>query len=147
MNVKEWFRYRWPTVFKGDPKALFSIATSPRCRVRHYYFLWNALCTLDPYFIMLSVKQGNIKYHFLVFSITRPGIESRSPAPLTNTLPTMPLGRFRYIFIHLKERETKNGYRHLMRCNGSQAKQINHYLLVSLVSHYIGLVPQLSNAS
>ena len=38
---------------------------------------------------MLSVKQGDIKYHFLkVFGMTRPGIETQSPGPLVNTLPT-----------------------------------------------------------
>ena len=37
---------------------------------------------------MLSVKQGGIKYQFLVFGITRPGIEPRYPEPLTNTLPS-----------------------------------------------------------
>ena len=34
---------------------------------------------------MLSVKQGSIKYHFfLVFGLTRPGIEPRSHEPLVN---------------------------------------------------------------
>ena len=32
--------------------------------------------TLDPYIIMLSIKQGGIKYHFWVFGMTRPGIEN-----------------------------------------------------------------------
>ena len=41
---------------------------------------------------MLSVKQGGIKYHFLVFGMTRPGIESRSPRQLTNNLTIMPIG-------------------------------------------------------
>ena len=41
------------TIVKGDLKAPFSIATTPRC------------FTLDPYLIMLSVKQGSIKYLFL----------------------------------------------------------------------------------
>ena len=53
------------TVVEGDPKAPFSIATTPRCRegatplsgLRHF--------TLDTYLIMLNVKQGGIKYHFL----------------------------------------------------------------------------------
>ena len=31
--------------------------------------------TLEPYLIMLSVKQGGIKYHFWVFGMTRSGIE------------------------------------------------------------------------
>ena len=33
---------------------------------------------------MLSIKQGDIKYHFLVFGMIRPGIEPRSPGPLAN---------------------------------------------------------------
>ena len=35
---------------------------------------------------MLSVKQGSIKYHFLVFGMIRPGIELQSPRLLANTL-------------------------------------------------------------
>ena len=43
--------------------------------------------SLDPYLIMLSVKQGGIKYHFFcVFGMTRPGTEPWSPGPLVNTL-------------------------------------------------------------
>ena len=49
------------TVVKGDPKAPFLIATTPKCRGGHYSFPF----TLDPYLIMLSVKQGDIEYHFL----------------------------------------------------------------------------------
>ena len=45
--------------------------------------------TLDPYLIMLSAKQAGIKYRFLSFGITRPGIESRSPVPLASTLTIM----------------------------------------------------------
>ena len=40
---------------------------------------------LDTYLIMLRVKQDGIKYHFLVFGITRPGIELRSPGPLVGS--------------------------------------------------------------
>ena len=46
-------------------KALISIATTLKCRGGHYSFFWIALLDLDPYLIMLSVKQGGIKYHFL----------------------------------------------------------------------------------
>ena len=53
------------TVVENDPKALVLIITTPRCKVRHYAFLWIAPLTLDPYLIMLNVKQGGIKYHFL----------------------------------------------------------------------------------
>ena len=41
---------------------------------------------------MLSVKQGGIKYHFLIFGMTRPGIEPRSPGPLAKTLPIRQCG-------------------------------------------------------
>ena len=48
------------TAVKGDPKAPFSIGiregTTPFLGLLHF--------TLDPYFIMLSVKQGHTKYHF-----------------------------------------------------------------------------------
>ena len=57
--------YNLVTVVKGDPKAPFSLAATPRCRKRHYSFPWSAPLTLDPYLIMLSVKQGGISYHFL----------------------------------------------------------------------------------
>ena len=52
------------TVVEGDPKASFSIATTPRCRGERYSFLWIATLYFDPYLIMLSVKQGSTKYHF-----------------------------------------------------------------------------------
>ena len=34
------------------------------------------------YLILLSVKEGGIKYHFKVFGMTQPGIEPRSPGPI-----------------------------------------------------------------
>ena len=40
---------------------------------------------------MLRVKQGGIKYHFLVFGMARLWIEPRSPGPLANTLTIMPI--------------------------------------------------------
>ena len=77
------------TVVEGDLKAPFLIATvigegaTPFPGLLHF--------TLDPCLIMLSVKQGGIKYHFWVFSMTRSGIEPRSPGPLANTLTIMPM--------------------------------------------------------
>ena len=50
------------TVVESDPKAPFSIATTPRCRGGRYSFSW--IAPLYPYLILLSVKQGGIKYHF-----------------------------------------------------------------------------------
>ena len=47
------------TLVEGDPKAPFSIATTPRYREGRY--------SIDPQLIMLSAKQGGIKNHFLSF--------------------------------------------------------------------------------
>ena len=76
----------WPTIVEGDPKAPFSVATTVRCWKGHYSSPWIAPFTFDPYLIVLSVKQGGIKYHFWVFGMTRLGIEPRSHWPLVNTL-------------------------------------------------------------
>ena len=48
------------TIVEGIPRAPFSIARGGR-----YSFPGLLYFTLDPYLIMLSVKQGGIKYHFL----------------------------------------------------------------------------------
>ena len=40
---------------------------------------------------MLSVKQEDIKHHFLSLWYDSTGIESRFPGPLANTLPTRPI--------------------------------------------------------
>ena len=52
------------TIVEGELKISFSIATTPMYRRGCYSFLWNVPLTCDPYFIMLSVKQRSIKYHF-----------------------------------------------------------------------------------
>ena len=57
------------TLVEGDPKAPFSLVT---------------------YLILLSVKQGGVKYHFK--SLLK-SLEPRSPGPLANTLPTRPMSR------------------------------------------------------
>ena len=44
------------TLFEGYPRAPYSITSTPSARLLHF--------TLDPYLIMLSVKQRGIKYHF-----------------------------------------------------------------------------------
>ena len=53
------------TIVEGNPKVTFSIATTLRCRGGRYSFPGWLHFTLDLYLIMLSVKQGGIKYHFL----------------------------------------------------------------------------------
>ena len=61
-NQVQW-ENSWPIIVEGDPKAPFSIATTQRRRFNS--FPWIASITLDPYLIMLSVKQEGIKNHFL----------------------------------------------------------------------------------
>ena len=57
---------------EGDQKAPFSLATTPRCKGGCYSFRW--IAPLYPWYdlILLSVKQGGIKYisiyHFLILS-------------------------------------------------------------------------------
>ena len=55
----------WLTVVKGNPKGPFSIATTQRCSGGRSSFLWIFPLSVNPYLIMLSVKQGSVKYHFL----------------------------------------------------------------------------------
>ena len=96
----------WPIIFEGDPKVPISIAILPRCRGESYSFPCIAPLTLDLYFILLSFKQGGIKYHFWVFGMTRPRIEPWFPRPWTNTLRTIPLSHYIYIYIYIyRERE------------------------------------------
>ena len=78
------FIYSWQTVTESNLKVLFSIATTPRCMEERYSFPW-----VDPYIIMLGVKQGGIKYRFLSFWCDSTWIEPRFPEPLANTLTTM----------------------------------------------------------
>ena len=63
--TKHIVKVKLATLIEGDPKAPFSIATTPRCRRGCYSFPGLLHFTLDPYLIVLSVKQGVIKYHFL----------------------------------------------------------------------------------
>ena len=79
------------TLVEVGQKAPFSIDTTPRWREERYFFPWLLHFTLDPHLIMLSVQQGNIKYHFWVFGMTWPCIEPRFPGPLANTLTSMPV--------------------------------------------------------
>ena len=53
------------TIVEGNPKVPFSIATTPRCRGGRNSFPGWLYFTLDPHLIMLIVKQGGSKYHFL----------------------------------------------------------------------------------
>ena len=55
----------WPIVIKGYTNIPFLIATTPKCRGGYNSSSCIAPLTLDPYQIMLSLKQGGIKNHFL----------------------------------------------------------------------------------
>ena len=65
MNWRIYVKVKLATIVEGNPKAPFSIATTPMCRGGRYSFPGLLYFTLDPYLIMLSAKQGSIKYHFL----------------------------------------------------------------------------------
>ena len=60
----------------------------------HYPFLRLLRFTLDTYLIMLRVKQGGTKYHFLSRWCDSTWDWTWSPGPLANTLPTRPVSRF-----------------------------------------------------
>ena len=76
---------------EDDPKAPFPIATTPSCRGRYYSF------TLDSYLIMLRVKQGDIKFHFVRFWYDSTWFHR----PLANTLLTRSIVRYIYIYIYI----------------------------------------------
>ena len=61
--------YRLVTRSREWPKGSFTKATIPRCRGGCNSFPCIARLILDPYIIMLSVKQRGVKCHFWVFSI------------------------------------------------------------------------------
>ena len=70
---------------RTEPNQGVGEGVTPFFRLIHF--------TLDPYLIMLSVKQGAINY-FWIFGMTRPRIELRSPGPLANTLLIRPMVQY-----------------------------------------------------
>ena len=78
------------TLVKGDLKAPFLIATTPKCRERHYSFPWIAL--LYPWNVSYNavLSKDASSTIFLVFGMTWAEIELRSSRPLagfSNFLP------------------------------------------------------------
>ena len=65
-------------IVEGDPKAPFSVATTPKCRVGRYSFHWIAPLTPNTLLTMLSVKQEASSTIFWVFGMSQPGIDPRS---------------------------------------------------------------------
>ena len=98
------------TVVKSDPKAPFSIATTPQCRGGGYFFLW--IAPLYPWSVLYNavLSKESSSTIFWVFGMTQPGIEPRSPGPLANTLTTMPMSGIKnmniyiYIYIYMMEK-------------------------------------------
>ena len=76
----------WLIVVGGDQTVPFSIVTLLKSRGEHNFFTSNYTLALDRYLIMLSVKQGGIKYHFGFFGITQLRIKLRFPGLRANTL-------------------------------------------------------------
>ena len=95
------YKVKLVTLIEGDRKAPFLVAPTHRCWGGRYSIPWIASLTLDPYLIMLGVKQSGIKYHFWVFGMTQRGIEPRIPRLLVN-------GKYIYIYIE-RERERARG--------------------------------------
>ena len=81
--------YKLATAVEDNPKVPFTIVTTPKGGPFPFSELLQF--TLDSYLIILSVKQGGIKYHFLSLCMTRPGIEPQSPDHLPKPDP---LGHF-----------------------------------------------------
>ena len=106
------------TLVKGDLKASFSIATThqgveegdtPFPGLIHF--------TLDPCLLILSAKQGSIKYHFLSLGMTQPEIEPRSPGTLANTILIRPKTK---MVSHKRRHETDDMCRNYETCRQSR---------------------------
>ena len=84
-------KYSCLPLVKGDPKAPFSIATTPRCRGEHYSIPW--IAPLYPWSLPYNAeclaKRNQVP--FFEFGMTRPEIEPRSPGTLANTLFIWPM--------------------------------------------------------
>ena len=94
-------------IVEGHLKASFSIAITRRCRRDATPFPGLFHFTLDTYIILLSVKQGGIKYHFKVLGMTGPGIEPKSPGPLANTTHLAYIYIYIYIYIYTPDHQLK----------------------------------------
>ena len=95
----------WPTVVESDTKVNFSIATTPKFRGEHYSFLWIAWLTIDPYLILMTVKQGG-KYDFLNLWYDSTLDWTPVSRAIGNTLPTMLTYIYIYIYISLSKNKT-----------------------------------------
>ena len=88
------FKKKLVTVFKGNPEAPFSVATTRGVRKGDTPFPGLLHFTLDTYIVMLSVKQVGIKYHFLSLWYDSTWDGTQVSGPLANTLPTRAMSRY-----------------------------------------------------
>ena len=75
------------TIVEGDLKAPFSIATTLGCREGRYSIHW--IAPLYPWSVPYNAEwlsKAASSTIFWAFGMTRPGIKSRSPGSLMNTL-------------------------------------------------------------
>ena len=81
----------WPSVIEGEPKAPFSITTTPMYRGRCYSFPW--IAPLYPWSVPFNVlsKEASSTI-FWAFGMTRSGIEPWSSEPLANSQTIMLMG-------------------------------------------------------
>ena len=77
---------------ESDPKAPFSIVTTPRCRGVQL-LLW--IAPLYPWSLPYVLSKVASTTMFWVFGMTRPRIELQFPGLLTNTLLIRPMDRKR----------------------------------------------------
>ena len=79
------------TIVEGDPKAPFSIATTPKCKAGCYSFPWISL--LYPWSVpwcwVLGKEASSIIFESLVWLDQE--IETKSPGPLANTRTILPM--------------------------------------------------------
>ena len=89
-------------VVEGGSKAPFSLAIRPKCRRGGYSYLWIAPLSLDPYPMMLSVKQEDIKYQLL--SLWNDSIWDWTPLSLDiGPHSTHYVGIYRYYSVQLNQ--------------------------------------------
>ena len=99
------YKVKLETIVKGNPKLPFSVATTPSYKGGCYSFPWISLPLIRTLWRWVLSKEVSSNI-FWVFGMTWPGIESHSPWPLANSLPTRKLAGmcvcvYIYIYIYI----------------------------------------------
>ena len=101
------------TVGLRNPEAPFPLAAIPRREGGCYPFSWIAPLSLVVYLIMLSVKQGGIKYQFFSLWYHWTWDWTSGPRPWVNILPTV----YIYIEVNCGNKSDSNGKTKYSRCD------------------------------